>query len=261
MLARAFQAVLLFAVPLLLAACDAPQSSSSAGVVPEIAPAEVAAPTMAALPSSLPSATPDLQYLLEEIPPCMPMPGSSVDPCEPDAPPPPFSTGMAGSDPELGDAPLSVREMLDGIFSPPSLVTHLVVRGTYLPGTVRCTSGDPLRRAAYIQYESSFTATHRTFKCYIDVRANAYVLGTGPSTITILLLQYHYWDGEFAPSTDEDLTEQDLIEEARREIEAATIDVFPGREYILFLGPPDDLSSEAWRFIGYWDLQRDEEAR
>ena len=154
---------------------------------------------------------------------------------------------------------MSVREMLDGIFSPPSLVTHLVVRGTYLPGTVRCTSGDPLRRAAYIQYESSFTATQRTFKCYIDLRANAYVLGTGPSTITILLLQYHYWDGEFAPSTDEDLTEQDLIEEARREIEAATIDVFPGREYILFLGPPDDLSSEAWRLMGHWDVQRDED--
>ena len=257
MLARVFQAILLFAVPLLLAACDAPQSSSSAGVVPEIAPAEVAAPTTAALPSSLPSATPDLQYLLDEIPPCTPVPGSSVDPCDPDAPP--FEMGMAHYAPELGDEPINVREMLDGLSSPPDWVTHLIVRGTYLPGTVRCTSGDLFRLPSYLEYESSFTATHRAIKCYIDVRANAYVLGTGPSTVTVLFFKYHYWDGEFAPSTDEDPIEQDLIEEFRWQLETDIDSEFPGMEHVLFLGPPDDLSSEAWRLMGYWDLQRDED--
>ena len=257
MLARIFPIALLFAATLLLAACDPSHVTPTEGVMPTVAPSEGAAATTTALPSSSSSSTPELQHLIEEIPPCTPVPGSSVDPCDPGAPP--LETSMAQYVPELGDEPMSVRGMLDGISSSPGWVTHLVLRGTYLPGTVRCTSGDPFRPPSYLQYDSSFTAAERSFKCYIDVRANAYVLGTGPSTVTVLFFKYHYWDGEYAPNGDEDLTEQDLIEETRQQIESAAIGEFPGREHVLFLGPAVDLSSEAWRLMGYWDVQRHED--
>ena len=212
-------------------------------------------PTSTATPTTTP--TPAPEYLTEEIPPCTPVSGSSVDPCDPDAPP--FEGGIAQSHPELGGEPLSLRKMLDGVTSPPAWVTHLVVRGTYLPGTVRCSSGDPLRSPSYLRDYFGDTTGERSVKCYADLRANAYILGSGAATLTALLFKYHYWDGEYYPSEEEGQTEEDLIEEMRQQIETAMDGLFSGREHVLFLGPAVDLSSEAWRVMGFWDVQRRED--
>ena len=99
----------------------------------------------------------------------------------------------------------------------------------------------------------------QSVKCYINMRANAYVLGSGPSTLTVLLFRHIYWDHELTPYTEGDPTEQDLIEELRQQLETAISDHFPGREHVLFLGPAVDLSSEAWRFLASWDVQRRED--
>ena len=139
--------------------------------------------------------------------------------------------------------------MLEDGLSPPAWVTHLALRGTYLPDTVRCTAGDLFRPPTYLRDEFSGMVNERSIKCYIDVRSNAYVLGSGLSTLTTLLFRYIYWDDE----------EQYLVEELRQQFEIAISDVFPGREHIMFLGPPEDLSSEAWRFLGYWDVQQRED--
>ena len=216
-------------------------------------------PTAASVAASISPPTLGLSYLTEKIPPCTPVPGSSVDPCDPDAPP--FEMGMAQSVPELGDEPLSMREMLDDD-PPPAWVTHLALRGTYLPGTVRCTAGDPFSPPSYLQDEFVYTANTLSVKCYIDVRTNSYVLGSGPTTLTILLFRGIYWDGNYAPFTPyvyEDQSEQELIEEDMQRIEGFISDLFVGREHILFLGPPVDLSSEVWRFLGYWDVQQRED--
>ena len=194
--------------------------------------------------------------MTEEIPPCAPAPGSSVDPCDPNAPP--LEMGAANYVPDLGDEPLSFQEMLDDD-PPPAWVSHLVVRGTYLPDTVRCTAGDPFRPPSYLQDEFVYTANSRAFKCYIEVRANAYVIGSGPSTLTVMVFRWIYWDGEYALYAEEGQTEQDVIEEDRHMFEGFVDDFFPGREHIMFLGPPVDLSSEVWRFMGYWDVQRRED--
>lgn len=212
----------------------------------------------------LPTATPTpipypyTGYLTAEIPPCtLAPPAWSVDPCDPDAPP--IETGIAQSFSELGDEPSGVRAMLEDGLSPPAWISHLAVRGTYLLGTVRCTAGDPFRPPAYLSNEFNYEVNPSAIKCYIDVRANAYILGSGPSTLTTLLFSYTYWDHQYTPYLEEGQTEQDLVEEFRLEIETDIGDVFPGRENILFLGPPVDLSSEAWRFLGYWDVQREED--
>ena len=206
-------------------------------------------------PSTAPTPKPALEHLTQETPPCASVPGSSVDPCDPDAPS--FEMGTAHYIPELGDEPRGIS-LDDG--QPPAWVGHLALRGTYLPGTTRCTAGDPFHPPSYLQNEFGDTATERSFKCYIDVRANSYVLGSGPPTLTVMLLRYTYWDRWYAPSGDDGLTEQDVIEEVRQQFETGISDYFPGREHIVFLGPAVDLSSETWRILEYWDvLRRDDD--
>ena len=94
------------------------------------------------------------------------------------------------------------------------------------------------------------------------MRANAYILGSGPSTLTVLFFRWFYWDDDYAPFTPyvyEGQTEQQLIEEDMQRIEGFISDLFSGREHVVFLGPAIDLSSEAWQFWGAWDVQRRED--
>lgn len=194
--------------------------------------------------------TPEHEYLKEEIPPCTVAPGSTVDPCDPDAKRFSFSLGH----PELWgvDAPTSAREMLDD--SPAhAWVTHFVVRGTYLPGTGRCTAGDPFRPPAYLHGElgyASDTPSEWSIKCYMDVRANAYIVGSGPPSFTALVLSWL----ESGDTRTEEVRE--YMESLRNQFEYPLNAAFPGREHVMFFGPPVDLSSEVWRHLGYWDVQR-----
>ena len=143
---------------------------------------------------------------------------------------------------------------------PPGWVTHLVVRGTYLPRTVRCTTGDHFRPPSYLWDELVYDVGSRSIKCYVDVRSNAYVLGSGPSTITVMVFRMVYREGEYTSYLERDQTEQDLIEADRQYFENLVNQFFPGKEHLLFLGPDFDLSSEVWRSLGYWDVQRQEDA-
>ena len=195
---------------------------------------------------------PDHGYLEKEIPPCTPVLGPTVDPCDPVAKRISFNLGH----PDLRgvDAPASVREML-GDSPRPAWVTHFVLHGTYLPGTGRCTAGDPFRPAAYLQGEfgdMSDTSTEWSIKCYMDVRANAYMVGSGPPSFTALVLRF----SEGGDTRTEE--EKELIEYLKNLYEYLLNAAFSGREHVMFFGPPVDLSSEAWRVLGYWDVQRQE---
>ena len=86
MLDHIIQIALLFAALLLLGACDSPQSN--------------------------PTENADVELLTEEIPPCTPVGGSSVDPCEPDAEQFLLTAGGAEFSPDLDDPP-SMRDLLN----------------------------------------------------------------------------------------------------------------------------------------------------
>ena len=135
--------------------------------------------------------------------------------------------------------------MLNGP-APAFRVPHIVLRGTYLPNTVRCTGGDPYRPPPHLAEEWA----EQSFKCYIDVRVNAYLLGTGPPNLTVLMFIDYVYSAA---------AEVGIVEEYKQDLETLFGDAFPGLEHVMFLGPPDDLSSEAWRFMGYWDVQRRED--
>lgn len=258
-----------------LAACDGAQPTPMASLAPDLMPTStpfpvhtsgptitptlvlaltpMSAPDLAPIPT--PTPLPHAGDLGEDIPPCTPVPDSPVDPCELDAPS--VEMSVASYIQDLGDEPWSIREMLDDEPSA-AWVTHLVVCGTYLPNTVRCTTGDLFRPAAHLRSVFGTPTIERSYKCYIDVRANSYILGSGPSTLTVMFFIYPYYDGGYNYDLEEGQTEQDVIEEIRQNFEDSFVDIFAGREHVIFLAPPADLSSEVWRRVGSWDVQRKE---
>ena len=226
--------------------------------VTEPTPTSISVPTP--MPTPAPTPTPD--YLADETSPCTPVPGSSVDPCERGVATFRWGYGADSVDyPPDGDRPESVQAVFTGDSS--FFVPHLVLRGTYLPKTVRCTSGDRFRPLPYLSRDDyEHFEGSRALKCYVDLRVNAYIVGEGPSKLTILRFWYHYGGGDFG---DGSVAEEESIAAMRQQFESGMDDrpgldgVLAGVEEILFLWPPYDLSSEAWQWAGSWGVERQED--
>ena len=176
-----------------------------------------------------------------------------MDPCEPDV------ARMSGNGIEdVGLEPWSVRFYLDdsrGMI----LVGHLVLRSTYIPGTVRCIADNTARYPSYTNWSSESVPNGvSAFKCYADVRVNAYVVGSGPSTLTVLVWAYPYWS-DATPEAIERLRgyyERFFIEGWDGYEITVPAGGIGGREAMLFLGPAIDVSIESWRVYTTWDVQR-----
>ena len=269
MLVRTMPIAAVVAVVLVLAACDgAPQTPTPIPVstqVPTSAPTPTPAPTPTSVPMLTPTPTPTPSpytgYLPEEIPPCTPVSGSFVDPCEP-APPiePVFGAAGSGNPAYYTEAPLTIRWFLDG--SALTYVPHIVVRGIYLPDTVRCTSGDPYRIPPYA--ERGYTQHSILMNCYADMQVNDYILGKGPSRLTVLVDYHHYWHGYYAHDAAQvNMTEAELVERLRiyftfvleKGREGNSEGIY-GREVILFAGPGHSHAHEVWEVFTTWDVQR-----
>ena len=217
---------------------------------PESAPVPTSVPTSVPTPTPLPVPSPGLSYLTEEIPTCTPVPGSHKDPCEPEVA---RATGHTSEN--LGLEPWTVRFYLgEGI-----LVSHLVLRGTYLPGTVRCNGGgDSFRLSPDTGTGRWRTGWLNSVKCYADMRVNAYILGIGPPTLTVMVREFHHWPTEG----------QEFIEALRGSVERVLIEggghprvTIPtsgitGREVVIFVGPSDDATVDVWQVFETWDVQR-----
>jgi hypothetical protein len=210
-----------------------------------------------------PTPSPYAGYLTEEIPPCTPIPGSSADPCETAGPIETFGAA-AGTNPAFDtEEPLTIRQFLDG--GSISFIPHIVVRGTYIPDTVRCTSGNPFRPLSYAR--PGYFQHSILINCYADVRVNEYILGEGPSRLTVLVSFHHYWHGYYAESAAaENTTEQVVVERLRTVHEIILEEGFErtgegiyGREVILFVGPGHSHAHEVWEVFATWYVQRGED--
>ena len=202
-----------------------------------------------------PTPTPEPEYLTEEIPPCAPVTGSAVDPCGPDG----AAFLSDGHLIDIGSEPLGLRYFFGG--SPvrgSDDVAHLVLRGTFLPGTVRCI--DYGARFRPLPYSDLGALPYRMINCYADVRVNAYVLGSGPPTLTVLV-HYDYFDFD---------KEKKDVKERRDNIERSLVDRgadafirvpeggIEGKEMMLFIGPSFNASAEAWQVFSTWDVQQED---
>ena len=251
----ALRLALFAALILLAAACE---GTSTLTPTPTAAPVLVGTPTPPLVLS--PTHLPYTGHLEEEVPPCTRIEGSSADPCEPDVKVETSLSGGASSDYLFDyDQPLTIRDFLDG--SSLGSIPHLVLRGTYIPDTARCTSGTPYRPGSHV--EPGYTQHSILIKCYTDVRVNGYVLGSGPARLTALVDFRHYWDGYYAGNAaDLGMTEQQLIElfvEAHLSILEHGYEYtggIYGREVILFIGPAHDQATEVWEVFRTWDVQQ-----
>ena len=204
--------------------------------------------------------TPASSYLAEEIPPCTPVTGSAVDPCEPNVDQYMMSTGGVGYSVNLPDKPTGMRYMLN--FTREA-ISHIVLRGTYLPSTVRCTSDNPYQPPSYLRYEEYDLIEHSlSINCYVDIRVSGYVIGNGPSTLTVQRFWYTYWPGEYAnvAAGEGNKTEREYIEDLKQLLETDEyLGGIAGREVVLFLGPGASTSAEVWEVFIEWDVQRRED--
>ena len=242
--------VLLAVLALALVACSNGQPTSTPAIP---TPAQASVPTPAA---SLPAS--EHSYLSEEIPPCTPILGSSIDPCEPD-----FRVMSLNTSEVIGSTPWSLRFYLDRSSGPGIWVGHIVLRGTYIPSTVRCIPGGESFRhlpAVINRWYSGWVAG--SIKCYADVRVNDYILGSGPPTLTVLVDYFIYYPTANSRSSIEEVLsriERVLIEGGRTSRKRYPEGGITGREAVLFIGPALDASIESWQVYFTWGIERQDD--
>lgn len=228
-------------------------------------------------PRAAPSRTPE--HPTEEIAPCTPAESSSVDPCEPDEYWITAVTRRLRYGPNWGNEPRTVRQFLDGYSV--NRISHIVLRGTYIPDSVRCESGIPYRTPSYADPDDFIHVVGTMpIQCYADVRANAYILGSGPSRLTVLVSQTPHWEGTVKAiaahtgKTEEELpTEEEFADKIIQIQEIILVDGYDpigddpardgegiyGREALLFIGPSNNHATEVWQEFETWDIQRQED--
>ena len=230
-------------------------------------PTAIPAPTATAVPTPTPTPVSAPQPAPIAIAPCTPIEGADVDPCD--------GVGFLGATYEAvgglladpPDVPFSPGDYLDGFGWADYQIAHIVVRGTYVPGTIHCTSGNRFLVPSHLR-EGSTLGDSLHIECYANVRVNAYVVGTGPAVLTVTVASHFYGaDGQPHPHLD-----SDDIEELRRNYELALtrggkygrsdlavsgpLGGITGREALLFLGPSANASVEAWEVHTTWDVYK-----
>ena len=196
-----------------------------------------------------------ISYLKDTIPPCAPIAGSEQDPCSPGMPGSVATVSVSTSAPYWPleeELPTIVDILLDNGNARGTV--HLVVRGTVRPGTTRCELY-PIRRPDFAGGE--FLRGNMHYFCFVDVRINEYIIGTGPSELAVILY------GEVLDINQENLsgiTEEWLLE-LLQDPQARIAYVYEGKELVMFLRTTVTMVVEAWasfRSFGRWFVQRSE---
>ena len=257
-------ALLLVSSMLILAACsnDAePTPTVQATAAPTVEPAptvqaspEPSSSPVPVAPAIAPALTPTPEPLTEDIPPCTPVPGSNVDPCEVGILGGPITNQADSYD--FGTEPTSVRFHLGSDSSKGHFAAHLVVRSTYLPGTLRCEA-----TRIFTAEGGGVQLGIGELRCYVGVRANQYILGSGPATLTVLIYDAHHYS----------YATQDQIKTLLNSTERVFMEGLPGgsglapeggiigRETNLFLAPELDAEIDVWEVADEWDVQQRED--
>ncbi len=210
--------------------------------------------------------TPELEYFTGEIEPCTPVDGYAVDPCEGgvrlsalD-----WTGGIMASSPVPGSEPAPIRSFLERSLG---YTPHIILRGTYLPDTLRCAGLVPYHTPSY--REPGYTQNLYHTECYADVRVNSYIVGSGPSKLTVLVAFDPWFAHELvrmAEAGSRSVEEQIAFNRFGLEhIFGTGIQYYPestgigGREAILFIGPSHNAATEVWEVFNTWDIQRNDD--
>ena len=206
-------------------------------------------PTATATPAS--EQTSGRVYLDKVIPPCTLVTKPGVDPCEfrPHASVYSIDRGIYGS----ANLNMRHRDLLDLSveFSDTSYIaaTHIVLRGTGMPGTARCEnavlkSHIGIARTNDQKLEKPVAGQKGAISCYMDFSTQEYIIGKGPPSLTLMV----YTLG--VPSRFESYSEYESFIRPQLEREYA------GREYVLYVAPSPYYDVETLDIVGSWDVQR-----
>ena len=193
---------------------------------------------------------PAVSYLEEIIPPCVPFKGSETDPCSLITLP--KVEGSIGATTTLLRVVPTFTDLLFGGYSISS-TPHIVVRGTIKPNTTRCELY-PVKNFSYEEpddYYDRIKLFHHL--CFVDIRINEYIVGIGPSELTVSVYRKAIWplDPEEWPNIKD-------------EYEATAISntelLYEEKEMVLFLETPSTSAVEAWSvgsiLFDTWFVQR-----
>ena len=233
---------------------------------PDTVPATAAPPTetltdgaQASKVSESPSRTedtpdnPDPAYtrLQSVVPPCIPFPGSTVDPCK-------RRDSWVDNTPHIEVSyefpeifPTFEEELIKRVVWPYWAI-HFVVRATVIPESTRCGFTE-VERSHRLEFDDGYVRANEEGKpyCYYDLAVNEYLHGTGPSRLTVNF-GAQAWGG-ISPCDSQ------CLSEGARYIEDYS--GFEGVEWIVYLGGPRDLGSAVWRTFGFDDVQRKEDGQ
>lgn len=258
---------LLALVGIMAAACagGVPSPDGSFFPTPDDGAAPTAAPAanvyLGPPPAQAPIPIREPSYLTEVIPPCTPLEGVADNPCGQPAPTNSRSAAAATSV-YLGEEPFDYPYFLDPLGgSLPNWTPHLVVRATTIPSTFRCDLGPPHRFHGYMDIESTH---HRigdaNMYCYIDARANEYIIGAGPPTLTLIVDYDYYSDNHSAEDVEQIRSnmERTYIEGGELVRRGGFIDLEPlaPSEAVFFIGPSRNAAQEVWEVIHQWRVNR-----
>ena len=194
-------------------------------------------------------------------PACTPLEGETGDPCEGDF------TQISGpnADPDrfLGVEPWPIRFQLDG-GDGTRKIGHIVVRGQYTPGTVRCATRNINRSQPHTGLRDHELESGLGFvRCYADLQVADYIVGSGPSTLTVLAESVYFWDpgrtSEEAEAARRSIEQVFITGGSNARIEGVPSGGITGVEAILFLGPATDASLEVWQVFTIWDVERQDD--
>ena len=199
------------------------------------------------------SETPEPEYLTEAIPPCTPVEGVTIEPCAGVSP----WVGSTLAHRDFDAQPRDLAWFLGG--DRIVWARHFVIRGAYLPDTARCFVDNEYHTPTYLNLGTSDYGSSRIgrIKCYADVRVNEYLIGSGPSKLTLRVARPFYG----IPMTETEIKEEFAALEAaltggaphwRLEVPE---DGIIGIESILFIGPSSDVTEEAMVAIDAWGLR------
>lgn len=183
--------------------------------------------------------------LASVVPPCIPFPGSVIDPCAVQDFFPTFTPHIEKTV-EIPEVVETLEQSWLDWSVYPFWATHFVVRATVIPGSTRC--GPPVlgvsHSAGYVP-EINSLPSYRSY-CYVDLAVNEYIIGQGPSRIPVTTGEN---PNDFGEGSCDDLCRG----EGARRVQNTGIE---GVEWILFLGGPRHLGQGAWEIEGEFDVQR-----
>ena len=189
----------------------------------------------------------EMDLLTVVVPPCIPFPGSDIDPCARRDDFPTFT-------PHIGvtiEFPEIVETLEQGFIrwsERPFWAIHFVVRATAIPGSTRCGPAIPSVDHYSVYSPDLLVIVDNHSFCYVDVAVNEYLIGQGPARLTATLGESPSYADYFASQCDE------LCR--RRGAEVYLEAGIEGVELILLLGGPRKLGQGAWDVQGSFDVQR-----